>query len=186
MVEASQSQPEKAAVAAAVAAVSLDAMLEVVLGFTAHSVTFKHKDQQGKPSAPLPDGVLSSVPPSHEALLQAVGLLKSLPTGGAPVIVSRLDVVAECFPVLDWALQQLCERLRDEAASSQHTPSCSSSGAAGSSSCTGTGAGRSNVSTAPGSRAGTPQVVYTANKHSAASFHSMRLLLLLPALLSPG
>ena len=192
MVEASPFRPDQAAVAAAVAAVSLDAILEVLLAYTALLAAFMHKDQEAKPPA-LPGGALSSVPPSHEALLQAVGLAMNLPRGQRlPGDISQLSVAAgllQCLPALDWTLQRLCARLRDDAAasSSQHTASggnCSSGCGSSSAAIPAPAAGSSRSSTA--SRL-CPNSTPASNGHSsggAASFYSMRLLPLLPALLS--
>jgi hypothetical protein len=192
MVGASLAQPEKAAVADAVAAVSLDAMLGVVLANMAILASVKHQHHhQGVSSALSLEGVNHIVPSSHEAILQAVGFPLSRPGLRQGMPTDLVDVISQCCCALDWALQRLCRRLEQEAAaaSCQHARCSSSSGSSCSTAGAGTESGNnSKDSTAPGmSPAGQPDTAATASSRSGggvASFHNMRLLPLLPALLS--
>jgi hypothetical protein len=145
-----------AAEAEALAAFALDAILEVVVTHAGLVVAEMHRAQHGTPALlqPKVDGAPQSVPPYHEAFLQAARGTMKLPSSQEHQHSDLLKVLGDCMPALDWALQCLLERLQGEVA------------AAGSSQpdlgecCNSSGGG------------------------AAEDFHSMRLLPHLPALLS--
>lgn len=146
----------------------------------------------------MPNGAPHSVPPYHDALLQAAGLSAFRPLPPDRQVNSPCGIPAQCLPALEWALQHLCKQVGAEAAapSSQPTVCCSSSDAGGASSSGGVNTSSSTADPAPAacsSKVGTVPGVgpaglpVTSNRHSSggiASFYSMRLLPHLPALLS--